>query len=265
MEPNEAMVENEEMMDTAADDTLEDGAIEEEQDESETLDSLLTEEEPEDKPDEEPKEKDSQGTSEPGWIRKRVDKAVSKAVAETEARMRAEFEAQMAPIREKMIEDEAAKLVRQGTVKDLDTARELVRYRQGSKPVASAQEEQPRNANGQFASKDDPATTARINMLKHQYRTIMNRQGLDVITEYMNNAEIKQKVISGEMDFYDVAETMQSRQNANKSGGRKPPSPVRSPNGASGSEKTAIDNMSDEQFERLEKRIKEGARYTLKR
>ena len=40
---------------------------------------------------------------------------------------------------------------------------------------------------------------------------------------------------------------------------------MRSPNGASGNNNpNAIDSMSDEQFARMERKIKEGARYTLR-
>ena len=95
-------------------------------------------------------------------------------------------------------------------------------------------------------------------MLQHQANRIKANGGPDVIDEFKTNPEIRQKVINGEMDFYEVAEQMRS------SPKRKAPSPMRSPNGASGAQKTAIDNMTDEQFARLEKRISEGARYSLR-
>lgn len=245
MDPNETMVDETEV---AEDDALSEGPVEETDESEESLDSFMEEGEPEEEED----KKESQGTSEPGWIRKRVDKAVSKAVAETEARMKAQFDAQMAPIRERLLEDEAQKLVQQGTVADLDTAKELLRYRQG----LPAPTPQPRNDKGQFAPKEDPAVNARIEMLRHQAANIKSRQGIDVIAEWNSNPEFKKKVISGEMDFYDIADAMSKK--------KRTPSPMRSPNGASGAEKTAIDNMSDAQFARLEKRIKEGARYSLR-
>ena len=73
-----------------------------------------------------------------------------------------------------------------------------------------------------------------------------------------NNEDIKQKVIRGEMDFYDVADELKSRSKS-----RKSPSPMRSPNGASGNNPNAIESMTDEQFRKLEKRISEGARIRL--
>ena len=234
-----------------ADDLSVDEIVEEVEEASENLDSIIEEKEPEVEEQPEP-------VKEPGYVRGRIDKAVQKAIAETEARMRAEFDAQMAPFRAKMMEDEAQALVSSHKVADIETARELVRLRNGQPAVAQAAPktaEQPRQANGQFAPKEDPATSARIEMLEHQADRILNATGIDVTAEFMNNEEVKRAVVSGEMDFYDVAEQM-------KQAKRRPPSPMRSPNGAS-SNTNAIANMTDEQFERMEKRISEGARFNL--
>ena len=252
---NETMVENEEL-DTGAADTPEESGIEEEQDESEeSLDSLKDEEAA---PTDQPKE---QQATEPGWIKQRVSKAVQKAVAETEARMQAMFEQQMAPIRAKMMEDEAQELVRSRKVTDIETARELVRLRQGQ-PVQTEQPQpaQPRNERGQFTAKSDDSgmNEVMLDMLAHQADTIKEKTGIDVVEVFSNDREIKQKVMSGKMDFYDVAEMMKQQKT------KKPPAPMRSPNGASGQTHNAITTMSDEQFARMEKRISEGARYSLK-
>ena len=250
----ETMVEN--IDNEQADDTLEEAVVEEEQDESESLDSL-TEGDEEQSADEEPEQPAKQAT-EPGYIKKRIEKAVSKAVAETEARMQAMFDQQMAPIRARMMEDEAQELVRNKKVGDIETARELVRLRNGQ--PAQQKTEQPRQANGQYAQKSDPATEKQIAMLQHQATKIRDAGGPDVIAEFRDNEEIKEKVINGEMDMYDVRDYINSRKSK-----KRPPSPMRSPNGASGANNpNAIDSMSDEQFDRMEKRIKEGARYTLK-
>ena len=96
-------------------------------------------------------------------------------------------------------------------------------------------------------------------MLQHQADRIKAAGGPDVIEEFQNNREIKNKVIRGEMDFYDVAEHLKKQ-----SSSQKPPSPMRSPNGASGINPNAIDSMSDEQFDRMERQIKEGKRVRLK-
>jgi hypothetical protein len=95
---------------------------------------------------------------------------------------------------------------------------------------------------------------ARIDMLKHQAKAIKEDTGLDVVAEWNSNEEIKKAVIAGEMDFYDVAKAMKNPK-------KKPPSPMRSPNGVNGQIKGTIMSMSDKQFEQLEKRVREGARF----
>lgn len=234
----------------------EDGLSEEEEDTSESLDSFVEEGEQE-SVEEQPQP--SQGTSEPGYVQRRIDKALARERDNIKAEVMAEMEAQYAPIKERLLEMDAMEMVRKGTVKDLETAKELLRYRQGQAPVAptpAPQAEQPRQQNGQFAPKEDPATSAKIDMLAYQADKIKAQTGVDVISEFTNNPDIKQKVINGEMDFYDVAEMMKPTQR------RHPPAPMRSPNGASGQTPlNAIETMSDEQFERMERRISEGGRF----
>jgi len=259
MDLDETMVEEQDNME--ADDALPEDVVEEQDESEESLESFSEGEgqpaEPE-TPSEEPP-----SASEPGWIKKRVEKAVSKAVAQTRAEMQAMFDQQMAPIREKMLNDEARELVRSGEFKSLERAKEYLQLKQGlpvSANKAPAPQAQPRQANGQFAPKEDPAITARIEMLKHQADKIRGAKGPDVIAEFQNNPEIQEKVKAGEMDFYDVADYLKDQ----KSSRKKPPAPMRSPNGASGSNNpNAIDSMSDEQFDRMEKRIAGGARIRL--
>ena len=178
---------------------------------------------------EEPKAKD-----EPGYVQKRIDKALARERDSMRAAIMAEIEAQYAPIKERLLEMDAQELVRTGQVKDLEIAKELIRLRNGQ-----------------------PVREARIDMLKHQADRIKAQGGPDVIAEWNSNEEIKQKVIAGEMDFYDVAEQMGKPK-------KRPPSPMRSPNGANAMNPNAITSMSDEMFDKMEKRISEGARYTLK-
>ena len=73
--------------------------------------------------------------------------------------------------------------------------------------------------------------------------------------EFMNNPEIKQKVIAGEMDFWDVAKQMQTTPQ------KKPPAPMRSPNGVNGQIKSPIMSMSSKQFKELVDRVKKGERF----
>lgn len=257
MDLDETMVEN--VDDTQADDTPEEEFVEETDESEEDLGEFA--EAAEEPAEEEPPQPQGTSDNEPGWFRKRWDKEVGKLTEKIRNEIRGEYEAQMAPIRAKMMEDEAQELVRSRKVTDIETARELVRLRNGmpaAAPAEQKQAEQPRQANGQFAPKEDPGVSARIEMLRHQAERITKNGGPDVRAEFTNNEEIKKKVISGEMDFYDVADYLKE-----KSSRKRPPSPMRSPNGASGQSPNAIDSMSDEQFERMEKRISEGARIRL--
>lgn len=258
MDLDETMVEN--VDNTEADDTLPDGVVEE--DESEEQESYLDDEEGEsEQPAEEPQKKQEPQASEPGWIKQRVNKAVEKAVKEALAQQQAEFDRQMAPLREKMLNDEAKELVRQGEFKSLERAKEYLQLKQGIPPKAEEpQQEQPRNERGQFQAREDAATSARIEMLRHQADRIRDNKGPDVIAEFQNNPEIKKKVIAGEMDFYDVAEAMRNRKP-----GKRPPSPTRSPNGASGYVPNAIESMSAEEFAKFDKKLDEGGSYTIRR
>lgn len=250
MDYEETMVENEDF-DTEADDTLPEGIEEEDMSEEEDLSEALNEEETE-QPEPQP------ASGEPGYVKRRVEKAVQQALARERESIRAEMEAQYAPIRKRFYEMEAQDLLNSGKVKDIDTARELVGYRHGVVPEQA--EPQPRNEQGQFASRNDPTTdpgvSARVDMLAHQAKAIAKETGLDVIDVFSEDPDIRQAVMDGEMDFYDLAKTMKSR--------KRPPAPMRSPNGAIGANPNAIESMSAEQFARLEKRIDGGARISLK-
>lgn len=256
MDFDETMVENEFGDEEAVDSELPEGVVEEDSSGEEDIESLIADEEApaEEAPEEGPKDT---GTKEPGYVKQRIEKAL--------ARQQEEFDRRMAPIMERLLEMDAKELVASGKVKDLELARELVRLRQGM-PAARTEADgsdkgsvPQRNEKGQFVSRDDAETTTRISMLKHQAERIKARGGPDVIAEFQDNEDIKKRVIAGEMDFYDVADEMKNRKP-----GRKPPSPMRSPNGASGVNPNAIDSMSDEQFARLEKRIQEGARIRIR-
>lgn len=260
METNETMVEQTVQADVA---DAQEEQLTETQDASESLDSIMEEDKP---AAEEPPKEDSPSASEPGWFQRRWNKERDKLSEQIRAEVRSEYEAQFAPMRERLIEMDAKELVAQGVVKDLEVAKELIRYRQGQGAAPRSEQpkpvDRPRNEKGQFSSqnpKDDPAIQARIDMLSHQADSIKAKTGVDVIAVFNSNPEIKQKVISGKMDFYDVASGM----NAEPQKKGRPPAPVRTPNGASGSEKSTIASMSKEQFARLEKKIAEGGRFEI--
>ena len=256
-EINETGVENINDVESAAD--LPEGIVEESVESDLSLDEAMevlsdgaddqgesTEEEQAQPEDRQP---DQQTVKEPGYVRKRIDAAVAKA--------RAEYEKELAPIRERLLEMDAKELVASGKIKDLDTAKEYLRLKQGLPAPSIEEPSQPRNANGQFASQqktgDDAATMARIDMLKHQAQQIQKNQGVDVIKVFNSDPKVKQRIIAGEADFYDIAAEMSQPKRG------KPPAPMRSPNGAATNQPANdIMNMSSEQFNRLVKRIQEG-------
>ena len=247
----EDMVETNETEVVEADTQLE-TAVTEEQDASENLETVM---------DDQPKQTESNEPSgsgtEPGWIKKRVGAAVDKAIRETEQRIRAEYDAKLAPLMERMLEQDALALVESGKVKDLETAKELVRYRQGRPQTPEVAESKPRNEKGQFAPQKSANDIFAETMAK-QAQKVNAKTGMDVMAEFNANEETRQKVLTGEWDFYDVAESLKE-----KKATRRAPAPMRSSNGASGAEKSTTASMTDEQFERLNKRLEEGARFKV--
>lgn len=173
---------------------------------------------------------------EPGWISARVNDAVRKA----EERIRAEYEAKLAPLYETMMDRQAQDLVEQGEFRSLDRAKEYVRMKGGYQPQEEAEEE-------------DPYLSAKADFLAKQAEKIKANRGLDVMAVFNSDPDIKQRVLSGDMDFYDVAETM-----------KRPLSPVRNPNGGN-TNVMSIQGMSDEQFARLQKNLSGGKRYDMRK
>lgn len=200
---------------------------------------------------------------EPGWIRQRVDKAVAKAVQETEQRMQAMFHAQLAPLRESMFDRQAEELVASGEFKSKERALEYVKLKAGV-PSTEVQQsaEQPRDDQGRFVSQktdSDAEVMARAKLLAAQANKIKDSKGLDVAALFNTDPDVKAKILSGEWDFYDVAEAMSKPR-------RRVPSPVRSTNGAAQDSNVAraINNMTDAQFDRLLKNLEEGKVYDMR-
>ena len=258
MDNEETMVEMNDGFEAA--DTPEGEVIEETgEPEDESLESLT--DEAEDTGEQAEEQPVKQGTSEPGYVQRRIEKAVAKALAAERENIRAEYEQRFAPLQERMIEMDAKDLVASGKVKDLETARELVRYRMGQPKAAEPEAEpQQRNAKGQYAPKADPVQEAQINLLANQANKIKAKTGVDVIAIMDSDPNIKNGITSGEMDFYDVLEQYQKAPAQAK---KKAPAPMRSPNGATAHTPNAIENMTDDQFRRMDKKISEGARYKI--
>lgn len=202
---------------------------------------------------------------EPGWIKGRINKAVEKAVAEAEARVRAEYEQMLAPIRESVLERQAQELVESGEFKTLAIAKEYLALKGGlpaqTKEQAEEQHtEQNRDQNGRFVSRtkqsEDPELNARADILARQARKIKTNRGLDVMEAFNADPDIKQKVLSGEWDFYDVADSIGNQRTVS--------APARSANGG-GVSAVSIKNMSAEQFRKLNENLASGRRYDVRK
>ena len=202
-------------------------------------------------------------TTEPGWIKGRVEKAVRKAVQETEQRMTAQFQATLAPLYESMLERQADDLVRSGEFRSKETALEYVRMKNGQPATPpERQTQQPaRDAQGRFTAQQEPqaegqsnpVAKARADLLAHQAEKIKANRGLDVMQAFNANPEYKHKVLSGEWDFYEVADAMQQEGGTR----RTPPPPIRSSNGVTPG-KFDVANMSDAQFAKLQAALASG-------
>lgn len=234
--------------------------------EGESLEALLNTAE-EDAPQEDMQQEDAQ-QKEPGYVRSRINRAVEKALAEQKAQMEREFQQrldqQLAPLRDAMMDRQAEELVRSGEFKSIERAKEYVRLKGGvidPTTQTPAPTEQQRDAQGRFtprqpSNNEDADTRARANLLAQQATKIKQNRGVDVMAAFNDDPAIKQKVISGEWDFHDVADHLAS--------GRRMPLPVRNPNGVGASAAAStIANMTDEQFARLEANIAGGHRYKI--
>lgn len=184
----------------------------------------------------EPQEED------PGWLKGRVNAAVQKALREQEERIRAEYDAKLAPIYESMMDRQAEELVAQGEFRSLERAKEYLQLKGGVNPVS---EPEPEEA-------IDPGIEARADMLARQAEKIKASRGVDVMAIFNSDPDVQENILSGEWDFYDVADAMR----------KSPPSPIRSSNGA-GVKIVDISRMSDEQFARLQKNLSKGGRYDM--
>ncbi|MBQ9152441.1 MAG: hypothetical protein IJ130_01355 [Solobacterium sp.] len=212
---------------------------------------------------EQPKADDTPPAKEPGWIKGRINKAVEKAVAEAEARVRSEYEQMLAPIRESVLERQAQELVDSGEFKTLAVAKEYLSLK-GGMPVKPAEESQPSgqnmDENGRFVSRteqrEDPELNARADILAKQARKIKANRGVDVMEAFNEDPDVKQKVLSGEWDFYDVADAIGNQRTVS--------APVRSANGG-GIKASSIMSMSDAQFKKLNENLASGRRYDVRK
>lgn len=238
--------------------SVQDDAAQAQQENTQPLSEFISEQKTQEQPE-------APAPKEPGWIKQRVSAAVDKAVAEAEARVAARYEAMLAPMRESLMDREAQELFASGEFKTLERAKEYVRLKNGVPVTQEANEPQrsapERDAQGRFVKQEqpeDPVTQAKADLLAKQAQKIMNTQGVDVMAAFQSDPNVQAKVLSGEWDFYDVAQELTGR------AGRRAPAPVYSPNSAGNPGGLSVANMSDEQFDRLNQSLASGRRYDMR-
>ena len=87
-----------------------------------------------------------------------------------------------------------------------------------------------------------------------QARTILAVAHADVFALYNTDAEIRTRVLNGEMDFIDVYKTLKPVS--------APPAPVRSANGGVGA--MNIGAMNEKQFDKLNQMLSRGAKVDMR-
>lgn len=190
---------------------------------------------------------------EPGWFQGRMQKERAKWDADHQAQMAQMTERQNALL-ERVIANDAQKLVDSGEFKSLEIATEYLRMKEGL-PQNQTQPQmpvtQPRDSQGRFAAQQpaqDPAAYQRAEALIAQADTILGATGVDVMQIYNTDPAVRQKIVSGEWDFKDVYKNHGAAQKA----AEKPhvPAPVRASNGV-GLGNVSIGKMSSQQFAAL--------------
>lgn len=178
-----------------------------------------------------------------GWFKQRIAHAVNKAVAETQAKLQ-EYERQIQELQSERLERQAQELVSSGEFKSLDRAKEYLQLKGGR----VEEPQQPQNEEPEV----DPVVQAKADMLAKQAAKIKASRGIDVMAAYNQDPDIQRRLASGEWDFYDVADSLESKPKA--------PAPVRNANGAR-NEPVSISKMTDKQWKELNRRIDSGGRF----
>lgn len=213
-------------------------------------------------------QKETEKQRKPGWIQQRIEDGVSKriedviakTVRQTEERVSQRYEPRLQALQESIVKSEAQNLVNAGEVKSLEVAQELVRRRLGI-PLEGAGDTKvnpQRKAYEQPAEEpEDQSTDVRASMLAKQAKKLSDK-GYDVMAAFNSDPQTKQRVLSGEWDFYDVADSLDSVGKRNAGA----PVPVRSPNGkAAGT--IDLSKLTAEQLEEIDKKIASGSSFRV--
>lgn len=168
------------------------------------------------------------------------------------------YEARISALQELELKEEAKKLAAEEGISEAIATR-LLRAERGLKPPAeSAPAQQPRDDRGRFvedtARKENDAYAQK---LMAQAEAVKRLTGIDVMEAFNSDDDVKRRIASREIDFYDLADEM-------KEPARKVPPVVKASSGDT-SRRRGIMSLSDEQFDELDRRLEKGAHYDMRR
>ena len=190
--------------------------------------------------------------------RKGYDRGKSEAEAAWQAE-KAQYEARIQKLMEYEIKDEAKKLAEQEHISEA-IAERLIRAERGvpgsAQPTEPTQSAQPRDAQGRFVSRTQDDSEAYAQKLLDQANTIKRLTGQDMMALYNSDKSIQDRILSREVDFYGLAEEMR--------GQKQMPPVVRSANGQANRHRSIAD-LTDEQFDELDRRLEQGAVFDMRR
>lgn len=211
-------------------------------------------------------EEQTQGAKASGGIKGRLmeseRKGHDKGYAEGQAAARAEWEtmkadydARLARLAEYELQHDAEELSKAEGC-SVELAKRILRAERGM--PTPAPKEQPRDAQtGRFVKQESMADD-RAKTLYEQAQNIKRMSGVDVLAIFNGDSEVRSKVASGEMDFFDVArEYGQDRRHST-------PPVTRSGQAGIASERS-IKNLSDDEFDRLDRLLAGGASIDMRR
>ena len=189
--------------------------------------------------------------------RKGYDRGKSEAEAAWQTE-KAQYEARIQQLVEYEIKDEAKKLAAQENISEA-LAERLIRAERGmpgSVQPEVQQNSQPRDERGRFVSPKSDDANAYAQTLLDQANTIKRLTGQDMMALYNSDKSIQDRILSKEIDFYDLAEEMRTQK-------RMPPV-VRSANGQANRHRSIAD-LTDDQFDELDRRLEQGAVFDMRR
>lgn len=198
-------------------------------------------------------------------------KGYSRGQAEANAAWQAkeaQYQARIHELENYEIKEQARALAEKEKI-SIEFAERVIRAERGvpaqaqpqTQPETQPTNAQPRDAQGRFVARqqapgDDVNSYAQT--LLEQAKTIKRLTGEDMMALYNSDPTVQERIASREIDFYGLAE---ERRNG---GGRRMPPVVRSSNGQP-VHRHSIADLTDDQFDELDRRLEQGAVFDMRR